>query len=169
MEKSSYGEHARLGLGSPRSFGNHPISSLNTSQRNSDIDFHDVFGGPPRTSFTERRESVDSNLVRGSVEIPSSHNLRAAPSEKPVFGWESPRRKHLSNDFFDDIFDSSSSIPRRPDREILSSLPASRILSPTHPAPPNREPFIGASSLPANLRFFCFLSSLLCIPSAKPF
>ncbi|XP_051123595.1 J domain-containing protein required for chloroplast accumulation response 1 [Andrographis paniculata] len=130
-----------------------------------DMDFNDVFGGPPRRfsnqevkwrySFGEAEESAEETVL--STPPWSSLN------EKPVFGEDNVhRRRHQQgDDFFDDIFrgeDSTYGSPRRTDRDRDSgfgSSPGSRILSPAKPLPPKAEPF-GTSvpaqfSLPAKL------------------
>ncbi|XP_048130788.1 J domain-containing protein required for chloroplast accumulation response 1 isoform X2 [Rhodamnia argentea] len=127
--------------------------------RNSDIDFNDVFGGPPRRSSTyEMRyslgEAADSYGHRGSGEIPSYRNPWTHENEKPVFGEENTsRRRLMSEDFFDDIFrgsESASSTPRKHDRDVFSSSPGSRIMSPVRPLPPRAEPLL-SSSVPSQL------------------
>ncbi|XP_022937031.1 J domain-containing protein required for chloroplast accumulation response 1-like [Cucurbita moschata] len=127
-----------------------------------DVDFHDVFGGPPRrrSSVHETRysfsETVDSfALKRRDDEAPSGRSSRwSGLNEKPVFGEEGVHgRRFPSNDFYDDIFqadESVSSSPRRHERDLFSSTPGSGILSPARPLPPPVEPF-GSSSLPAQL------------------
>lgn len=76
-----------------------------------DLDFSDVFGGPPRRFF------------RAAVE-------RGEEEEKPVFGGKSAARRprHLRGDsFFNDIFrgdDSSSWKMTRTRTQPLSSLHA---------------------------------------------
>ncbi|XP_058069105.1 J domain-containing protein required for chloroplast accumulation response 1 isoform X2 [Magnolia sinica] len=174
MEKLSYRDNVFLGYVSRRSLGN-LSSSSKIPNRSPDIDFDDVFGGPPRCSMTEMRHSLgksaNSYLLSGGEDTPSPNSPWLALSEKPVFGDDSPsRRKHLSGDFFDDIFkgeESSSSTPRKPDSDIFSSAPASRILSPARPLPPNREPFIGASSLPAHLSLSSKLPKGIDLPTFR--
>ncbi|XP_010060923.2 J domain-containing protein required for chloroplast accumulation response 1 [Eucalyptus grandis] len=123
--------------------------------RNSDIDFDDVFGGPPRrSSIHETRyglsESADSYGLRGSGEIPSYSNPWTGETEKPVFGGENRRRRRLmSEDFFDDIFrgsESGSSAPRKHDQDVFSSSPGSRVTSPARPLPPRAEPLPNSSN-----------------------
>ncbi|XP_047980795.1 J domain-containing protein required for chloroplast accumulation response 1 [Salvia hispanica] len=98
------------------------------SPETDDMDFKDVFGGPPR------RFSMQEVRERHSFGEPSS-----SAWEKPVFGEE--KRRQRGPDFFDDIFKGS---PRRSDRD--GSSPASRIMSPFSP-----KPDALASSLPAHL------------------
>ncbi|KAL1546712.1 molecular chaperone [Salvia divinorum] len=91
------------------------------SPESDDMDFKDVFGGPPR------RFSMQ--------EVRDRHSF----GEKPVFGEE--KRRQRGPDFFDDIFKGS---PRRTDRD--GSSPGSWITSPFSP-----KPDALASSLPAHL------------------
>lgn len=119
--------------------------------RNSDVDFADVFGGPPRrSSFYERRRSLADSLDSQSRSRPLSSGLA---DEKPVFGeLGSPaRRRHFGDNFYEDIFpgsDSGSSTSRKLDRDpFFPSAPGSRVLS------PNRPVLVGDSSLPPQLRF----------------
>ncbi|ESQ27638.1 hypothetical protein EUTSA_v10018263mg [Eutrema salsugineum] len=120
-----------------------------------DIDFGDVFGGPPkrrskvnevtRHSFSEtalRRRDV---IVDNSALIPRD-DFWDGRDEKPVFGEDpSIRRRFTADDFFDDIFrvkESSSSPPKKTKNErepFGSSLPGSRILSPARPIPHKAE------------------------------
>ncbi|XP_065015889.1 J domain-containing protein required for chloroplast accumulation response 1-like isoform X3 [Musa acuminata AAA Group] len=117
--------------------------------RNSDVDFADVFGGPPRrSSFYERRRSLADSLDSQSRSRPLSSGLA---DEKPVFGeLGSPaRRRHFGDNFYEDIFpgsDSGSSTSRKLDRDpFFPSAPGSRVLS------PNRPVLVGDSSLPPQL------------------
>ncbi|KAI3439640.1 uncharacterized protein J3R85_004473 [Psidium guajava] len=124
--------------------------------RNSDIDFNDVFGGPPRrSSIHEMRDSLseaaDSYGYRGSGKIPSHSNPWTGENEKPVFGEENTgRRRFMSADFFDDIFrgsESASSTPRKHDQDVFSSSPGSRIMSPARPLPPRAQQLQSSSVL----------------------
>ncbi|XP_020574707.1 J domain-containing protein required for chloroplast accumulation response 1 isoform X2 [Phalaenopsis equestris] len=132
---------------------------LSTQRRNSDIDFHDVFGGPPRRSklYESRRSRADSIDLcsRASLEREDSvecYRSRLGSGEKPVFGHGSGSgRRQLGDDFYSDIFqtsDSSCSSPRRGDREALQSSPGSRINSPNKPTPIRWPTSFGVSSLP---------------------
>lgn len=115
--------------------GNNP----STSQRKSDVDFNDVFGGPPR-----RRSSVNSSVSGGEEGETGWCSWPPPPeSEKPVFGEDSGvRRRRKGKDFFDDIFGgeesqsqtpSGCSTPKRRDaaafspalQPLASSLPPS--------------------------------------------
>ncbi|KAL6995654.1 molecular chaperone, variant 2 [Sarracenia purpurea var. burkii] len=126
-----------------------------------DIDFHDVFGGPPRRSstaetrygFTETLNSPNST-TQGGDDAALRRNSRSGLNEMPVFGDEIvSRRRYPSHDFFDDIFqeDDSLSSPRRPNNEPFGSSPGSRVLSTARPLPPRTDAF--SSSLPAQLQF----------------
>ncbi|KAJ6808379.1 J domain-containing protein required for chloroplast accumulation response 1-like isoform X1 [Iris pallida] len=116
-----------------------PFGSLPATQQqrrsSSDVDFADVFGGPPRRSSVadlrrSRERSMDSWSRHGS-----------GIGEKPVFGGEtsSPaRRRHLKDDFYSDIFGSGGESPSSsPRREFFPpSSPGSRISSPTRSSLP---------------------------------
>ncbi|XP_043714199.1 J domain-containing protein required for chloroplast accumulation response 1 isoform X2 [Telopea speciosissima] len=162
MERFSYRDHILVGLGhgSPRRSVGNPSSLPNTPSRNSDVvDFSDVFGGPPRrSSIHELRHSVGDTYgeerKEGEEEAVASCSSWSTLSEKPVFGEEGlVRRRYPSDDFFNDIFrgdESSSSTPKKPDRDSFSSTPASRILRPVRSVPSKPETF-GPSSLPTQL------------------
>ncbi|KAH0920157.1 hypothetical protein HID58_027817 [Brassica napus] len=85
-----------------------------------DIDFRDVFGGPPKRRSkvieTTGRHSFSEIRRRDVIVDNSALILR---DEKPVFGEDpsSIRRRFTADDFFDDIFrvneSSSSSSPQR--------------------------------------------------------
>ncbi|KAF8405182.1 hypothetical protein HHK36_010082 [Tetracentron sinense] len=152
MERFSHRDHILLGYSPQRSSGN-PSSSSKTTSRNSDVDFRDVFGGPPRRfSIHDSRQSlggtVDSYALRGEDETLSPRNPWTALREKPVFGEDGlNQRRYRSDEFFDDIFrgdESSSSTPRKTDHDPFSSTLSSRILSPVRLSPPNSEPFGGS-------------------------
>lgn len=118
------------------------------------VDFNDVFGGPPRR-FSLQESTTSWYSSDGSMD-----SDRRLSGEKPVFGEESSsssccsssvnRRKHnQGSDFFDDIFqgDKSCASPRR---DFLNSLPGMQIMSPSRPLPPKSEPF--GSLVPAQFR-----------------
>lgn len=156
MEKFMQRENVYVGYAPQRFSGNSP-----KSPNSEDLDFNDVFGGPPRRfSMQEVRarysfgETVESEEERASSPWSSL-------KEKPVFGDESvPRRRHQGDDFFNDIFkggDQSLSSPRRTDRDrdnIFGSNPGSRIMSPARPLPPKADPF--GTSVPAQFRYYHF-------------
>ncbi|GAU14353.1 hypothetical protein TSUD_309130, partial [Trifolium subterraneum] len=112
-----------------------------TSERKSDVDFNDVFGGPPR-----RRSSVNESVSGEESETGWCSWPVESEREKPVFGEDSgirSRRRYpnkKAKDFFDDIFggeesqpQSGSSTPKKRDgaafspalQPLASSLPTS--------------------------------------------
>ncbi|GAB4852083.1 molecular chaperone [Ancistrocladus abbreviatus] len=145
-------------------------SIQNLNSRDSDIDFSDVFGGPPRRSSFHggNLSGVDVDDGAGIV----SGNPWSGYGGKPVFGDEIiSRRPYASEDFFDDIFggdQSLSSSPRMAARDPFSSSPGSRVLSPARPLPSRLEPFgsFPQFSLPAKLSSTDFqaASSVKCSP-----
>ncbi|KAL5558087.1 hypothetical protein UlMin_034298 [Ulmus minor] len=160
MERFSQREAVLLGYSSTqRSFMN-SSSPPKSDDRSSDVDFRDVFGGPPRrSSMPEARfsfgESNDFRSSKGSFDEQWSRL-----GEKPVFGDDTLSRRRLtSSDFFSDIFGGDSSLnstPMRHGRDPFASTPGSRVLSPARPLPPKAEPFGSSSvlaqfSLPAKL------------------
>nr|XP_043616743.1 J domain-containing protein required for chloroplast accumulation response 1 [Erigeron canadensis] len=98
-------------------------SAMDTRPRNSDdvvdddVDFDDVFGGPP----TRTRYSFGGSRIKSSEE--SSTSSVSGLCERPVFGesYSSPRRP-TSDDFYDDIFRRSDESVRSP--SYSTSLPA---------------------------------------------
>ncbi|KAB2604188.1 J domain-containing protein required for chloroplast accumulation response 1-like [Pyrus ussuriensis x Pyrus communis] len=154
MERFSQRESLLLGYSPQCAFVN--SGSSHTPTKNSDVDFHDVFGGPLRRSstnemrysFSETTES--SGLKRDAYD--DGDDDWSGLIEKPVFGEGSVnRRRTQSDDFFDDIFKgnhSVSSSPRRLQRDPFASAPGSQVLSPAHPLLHKPEPS-AASSLPA--------------------
>lgn len=167
MDRFSLREHVLLGSSSsPRRSS---LSSPKLQSRNSDVDFNDVFGGPPRrSSMHEWRNSnnslsdtIYSNSSGGDDEddenIPSRNPWSGLSSEKPVFGEETiTRRNSPSKDFYDDIFKGdglTTSTPTRLSWDHLHSNPASRVLSPARSmhTPPSQSDSIGGSSLPVLL------------------
>lgn len=157
MERS-YRDPVLLRYGSQKSLGN-PSCSPKLRLRNSEVDFSDVFGGPPRCSITEKRhstgETVNSLALRGGEEaLPVVRKSWPGLSEKPVFGGDSPnRRRQLGSDFFDDIFGGEDPVSTTGHRDPFSSMPASRTLSPARPLPPKLEQFSGGPSLPPLLGY----------------
>lgn len=147
MERFSQRESVLLGYSLQRSSLMNSGSSTKTSPlRTSDVDFQDVFGGPPRRfSMQEVRHGFndvnDSDVSKGDDEQLSGLG------EKPVFGDVGlNRRPYQSADFFDDIFGgdvSVNSTPKRLGRDYVFPSSPSRVLS---PLPPKAEPF-GNSSL----------------------
>ncbi|KAK4348744.1 hypothetical protein RND71_031499 [Anisodus tanguticus] len=136
MERSSQKEHVLVDYGPQRSFENSPSSSM-------DMDFNDVFGGPPR------RFSVQESRTRHSFSDPMdseedsaglSRNSWNGFNENPVFGAGSANRsrRNQGDDFYNDIFEVD---------ESYSSNPGSRVLSPVRPLSPKVEAF--GTSVPA--------------------
>ena len=162
MERFSQRESVLLGYNFQRPFINHPGSSPESQYGNSDIDFTDVFGGPPRRSslqevrysFSETTDSFAS--TSGDVDTKLSRHSLSGLNDKPVFGDENGNRRRYPNDgFFGDIFrgsESLSSSPRKHDRDSLSSTPGSRVLSPAELLPHRADPW--SPSLPAQFRFW---------------
>lgn len=103
----------------------------------SDMDFNDVFGGPPK------RFSMQEIGTRFSSESDEDK------ASKPVFGEEVRSRRrhhhHQGDEFFSDIFKGVESYPS-PRRS--GSNPGSRIMSPL--PPPKLDHF--PTSLPAHFR-----------------
>ncbi|KAI9118183.1 hypothetical protein K1719_010515 [Acacia pycnantha] len=140
-----------------------PSTNPSTPLRNSDVDFHDVFGGPPRRSSIQEvcygiGESPDFSTSR--MEEDGAWCAWPQVREKPVFGEEIlNRRRHTNDNFYDDIFRGDESPCRTPvkhERHPFSSTPASRIMSPAPPLPPvpdsSAPPSIPSTfSLPAKL------------------
>ncbi|KAK0576911.1 hypothetical protein LWI29_025252 [Acer saccharum] len=153
MERFSQRESVLLGYGPQRSFINESSSSsAKTPYIDSDVDFNDVFGGPPRRSTIHNHESrsfseasTDDNGLIEDRETVVYRNSWNGFSEKPVFGEEGlTRRRYQNENFFNDIFrgnESSSSSPRKREWDPYSSSPGSLILSPARPLPPKAEPF----------------------------
>lgn len=162
MERFSQRESVLLGYSPQRSLINHNSSS----PKNSDIDFNDVFGGPPRRSSMHGHEmrysfseTADDNGLKGDDETLVSRDSWNGLSEKPVFGQEGlNRRRYRSENFFDDIFkgnESFSSSPRKRDFDPpFGSSPGSLVLSPAWPLPPKADQF--GTSVPAQFRFLLY-------------
>ncbi|XP_058785318.1 J domain-containing protein required for chloroplast accumulation response 1 isoform X3 [Vicia villosa] len=107
-------------------------SNPSTSQRELEVDFNDVFGGPPRRSSGFSGEEGESGCCKWPME---------GERGKSVFGDDSGVRRRYTNkkakDFFDDIFGgeesqsqsqspSGCSTPKKRDLQPLaSSLPPS--------------------------------------------
>ncbi|KAG5543241.1 hypothetical protein RHGRI_016098 [Rhododendron griersonianum] len=132
--------------------------SPKTPLKSTDIDFHDVFGGPPRRSSTqEMRYSLNSTNRSSQGEEDPVLSLRPRSvglNEMPVFGEDTlTRRRYPSDDFFDDIFrgDESVGSSRRSNQDPLGSAPGSRVMSPARPLPPRAESF--SRSLSAQFQF----------------
>ncbi|XP_052201489.1 J domain-containing protein required for chloroplast accumulation response 1 isoform X2 [Diospyros lotus] len=126
-----------------------------TQSKDREIDFQDVFGGPPRrASMQERRYSFMETMNSGEDVTLLPRNPLSGLNESPVFGDESAnRRRYPSDDFFGDIFrgDESLSSPRWSTQDPFGSAPCSRVLSPARPLTPRTDPF--GTSLPSQLQF----------------
>ncbi|XP_057727328.1 J domain-containing protein required for chloroplast accumulation response 1 isoform X2 [Arachis stenosperma] len=144
-------------------------TSPSTPSRNSDVDFNDVFGGPPRRSSinSEIRHSLSYSRLQDlsqegegeEGEVPSSCAWRPE-RERPVFGGEDfVNRRRYSNknsDFYDDIFRGDESPIRNRDQS-QSPFP-SRVLSPSLADPLS-------SSLPSNFSLPAKLSKGMDLPT----
>ncbi|XP_028794495.1 J domain-containing protein required for chloroplast accumulation response 1 [Neltuma alba] len=158
MERFSQSESILLGYNHQR-----PSTNPSTPLRNSDVDFHDVFGGPPRrSSIQEMRYGIGESPDFSASRMEEDGVCCAWPcvGEKPVFGEDNlNRRRHTNDNFYDDIFGGDESPCRTPvkhERHPFSSTPASRILSPAPPLPPAPAspappPLPPTLSLPAKL------------------
>uniref|UniRef100_A0A0D3CWJ2 Glycosyltransferase n=1 Tax=Brassica oleracea var. oleracea TaxID=109376 RepID=A0A0D3CWJ2_BRAOL len=114
---------------------NSPPLLLNPGGDDVDIDFRDVFGGPPkrRSKVNEltRHSFSDTALRRLDVNVDNSalvprDDLWNVRNEKPVFGEDtSVRRRFTADDFFDDIFGANE--------------PSKHIRSPAQPLPHEAE------------------------------
>ncbi|XP_075494907.1 J domain-containing protein required for chloroplast accumulation response 1-like [Primulina tabacum] len=121
-----------------------------TPNRNSgDVDFNDVFGGPPRRYATQEarvKYSFGEIVVSEDDGSSSAWNER---KEKHVFRTDNAgRSRYPSDDFFDDIFrgDECYGSPRSFDRDIvIACSPSLRITSPV-----SKTEFLG-TSLPPQL------------------
>ncbi|XP_073031694.1 J domain-containing protein required for chloroplast accumulation response 1-like isoform X1 [Primulina eburnea] len=121
-----------------------------TPNRNSgDVDFNDVFGGPPRRYATQEarvKYSFGEIVVSEDDGSSSPWNDR---KEKHVFRTDNAgRSRYPSDDFFDDIFrgDECYGSPRSFDRDsVIACSPSLRITSPV-----SKTEFFG-TSLPPQL------------------
>ncbi|KAK9066685.1 hypothetical protein SSX86_014008 [Deinandra increscens subsp. villosa] len=129
MEKAARTANLSLRYGlSQRSFESKASSSVaeprpaSVTNSDNDVDFDDVFGGPP----TRTRYSSGSGRVKSEEESSSSPS---GLGERPVFGesYSLPRTR-TSDDFYDDIFRRSDESVRSP--MWRSPTPGSRTLSP---------------------------------------
>lgn len=140
-----------------------PFSTV--QPRKSDVNFQDVFGGPPRrhSSIHERdltrADSFDFLSNQRHDLIPPRRHW-SGPGEKPAFGEagrnSASRRRNFGDEFFNDIFpgsDSPGSTPKRVDHDVFSSTSGSRVHSPNRPSQTRYEPVSSCgSSLPAQVR-----------------
>lgn len=161
MERGCQKENSVLGCRHQRSLVS-SLSPTKTPSRHSDVDFHDVFGGPPRRLSNQATrysfaEGTEPSASRGGEDGVSARNSWTGLSDKPVFGEDAGnRRRYPSEDFFDDIFGGDNSVdssPRGHDRDTFSSSPGSRVLSPVVPLPPPPAEILGSSFNPSQVRF----------------
>ncbi|XP_021718681.1 J domain-containing protein required for chloroplast accumulation response 1-like [Chenopodium quinoa] len=168
MAKISQREKILLGYGS----SNSNSMSNSSSRRNSEVDFSDVFGGPPRCSTQEYYQYEDDDSINcidddNDIDNDNDNDNNSGDGsrvslfglEKPVFGEQvGGRRRHTSEDFYGDIFGGdqpllscslSTSVPM-PGRNPFSSAPGSRNMSPSRQMYPAAEPSAAPSksSLP---------------------
>lgn len=146
MERILQKENVLVDYGQQRSFEGSPSDM--------DMDFNDVFGGPPRRFSVQEartRHSFNDSVESEEDSAGVSRNSWNGFNEKPVFGEENAnRRRNQGGDFYDDIFKVD---------ESYSSNPGSRVLSPVRPLSPKIEAF--ATSLPAQFRYFIYLFSFI--------
>ncbi|KFK41949.1 hypothetical protein AALP_AA2G192800 [Arabis alpina] len=124
-----------------------------------DIDFGDVFGGPPKrrskvnSNNEATRQSFNEAALRRRDVIFDDGSLIPRDDDKPVFGEEpSIRRRFTTDDFFDDIFRVNEKKNETFGSGSGSSLPGSRILSPVIKAESSPgSSFPTQFSLPAKL------------------
>ncbi|CAN6290336.1 unnamed protein product [Urochloa humidicola] len=87
------------------------------SPRGADLDFADVFGGPPRRSSGNEHRSRRGSLDGSSFGSPAAPRARSGESsDTPVFGdrVSSDRRRQLGEEFYKDIFPGGEvASPRR--------------------------------------------------------
>ncbi|XP_040998589.1 J domain-containing protein required for chloroplast accumulation response 1-like isoform X2 [Juglans microcarpa x Juglans regia] len=146
MERVSQRETVLLRYSSLRRSFTSSSSSPKAPCRELDLDFHDVFGGPPRQSSVQENrfsfnEAADFHGRRGDEDEALSCPVIGG---KPVFGDKNEinRRRCLSNDFFDDIFRGDES------------------LSPARALPPKADPFSLPAKLPKGMDLPVFGSTL---------
>ncbi|KAE8679878.1 J-domain protein required for chloroplast accumulation response 1, putative isoform 3 [Hibiscus syriacus] len=141
---------------------------------NSDVDFNDVFGGPPRRSTVQETrysfgENLDSSSSGFDEAVIAHRNPWSVLSEKPVFGEEGTtnQRRYSKNDFFYDIFRGNQSLTCSPRKyEVKDPFePASQLLSPCRPLPPKAEPF--SSSFPSQFSLPAKLNKGMDLPISK--
>ncbi|KAF6166606.1 hypothetical protein GIB67_005468 [Kingdonia uniflora] len=130
MERFSNNKDQQVLLGYlPRNSLGSPKNTSRTS--NSNVDFNDVFGGPPRRSSTrDWRHSTGEE--EQTITTVVSRDPWSGLNEKLVFGDENVNpRRYPTEDFFDDIFkgDSANSTPRKSSHNLFSSSPRARLPS----------------------------------------
>ncbi|CAN4093822.1 unnamed protein product [Withania somnifera] len=137
MKRMSQKEHVLVDYGAQRSFEN--------SSHDLDMDFNDVFGGPPRRFSIQEartRHSFNDSTESEDESDGLSRNSWNGFSEKPVFGAENAnRRRNQGDNFYDDIF--------KVDESYSSSPAGSRVLSPVRGRPLSPKIDAFGTSLPA--------------------
>lgn len=177
MAKITHREKILLGY-NPSSLSN------SSSRRDSEVDFSDVFGGPPRCSsstqeFQTNEIDDDDNNIDSFEDVDKDEGIWFGFMEKPVFGDQiGVRKPYPSDDFYDDIFGGdqplmSCSLPPKvhmPGRSPFLSTPGSRGMSPSRPSSvvePSASPskfslpgraintdIMNSTSMNQNLKFF---------------
>ncbi|XP_027904882.1 J domain-containing protein required for chloroplast accumulation response 1 isoform X2 [Vigna unguiculata] len=128
--------------------------SSSSSNSNMEVDFNDVFGGPPRrSSLNEARQSLSESKDWSEEEGEKGWCRWPPEREKPVFGEDiGNRRRHANknNDFFDDIFggEESASVCSTPKKRVGEPFTFSRVSS---PLPPAADPVAASLPLPFSL------------------
>ncbi|XP_015073915.1 J domain-containing protein required for chloroplast accumulation response 1 [Solanum pennellii] len=144
MERISQKEHVLVDYGPQRSFEGSPSDM--------DMDFNDVFGGPPRRFSVQEartRHSFNDSVESEEDSEGVSRNSWNGFNEKPVFGEENVnRRRNKGGDFYDDIF--------KVDEKSYSS-------SPVRPLSPKIEAF--GTSLPAQFSLPAKLTKATDLPT----
>lgn len=137
MKRESSRDNILLGHSARRSVEGRSALPVTSSD---DIDFKDVFGGPPRRFSYHETTRYSSD---GAMDVMETARSRSLSSGTPVFGERRStvhRRTHQRNDFFDDIFQGVKSRSG----SGSGSGSGSAITSPY-------EPF--GTSVPARLRY----------------
>lgn len=136
MAKISRREKILLGY-NPNSLSN------SSSRRDSEVDFSDVFGGPPRCSSSTQEFHTNEIDDDNKIDVDKDDGIWFGLMEKPVFGDQiGVRKRYPSDDFYNDIFGGdqplmSCSLPPKvhmPGRSPFSSTPGSRGMSPSRPS-----------------------------------
>jgi len=96
---SSQRESVLLGYNNSFENGNNsPIRRSSSSNSNLEVDFHDVFGGPPRrSSVNEARQSLTELKDWSEEEGEGGWCRWPSEREKPVFGEDIRNRRHHAN------------------------------------------------------------------------
>lgn len=152
MERTSQKEHVLVDYGPQRSFESSPSDM--------EMDFNDVFGGPPRRFSIQEartRHSFNDSMESEEDSAAVSRNSWNGFNEKPVFGAENAnRRLNQGDDFYNDIFKVD---------ESYSSSPGSRVLSPVRGRPLSPKIDIFGTSLPAQFSLPAKLTKATDLPT----